>query len=208
MVLAAVPAGEARAGTQVDAAVEALRSAPIYNAPKAELGLSSADQSRVARAIAQDEPGPLYIAVLPDSARAETGGDTTELVRELGTGLRRPGTYVVLAGRQLGAASTLLASGEAGRLAGEAVDAHRGEGSAAVLTDLVHRVAQARNESSGEDAAARAPAQAGRARSGSWVCRRRRRLRLRSLPAAPARDRRPGGAAAASLAGRPRQPGR
>jgi hypothetical protein len=151
MVLAAVPAGEARAGTQVDAAVEALRSAPIYNAPKAELGLSSADQSRVARAIAQDEPGPLYIAVLPDSARAETGGDTTELVRELGTGLRRPGTYVVLAGRQLRAASTLLASGEAGRLAGEAVDAHRGEGSAAVLTDLVHRVAQARNESSGED---------------------------------------------------------
>jgi hypothetical protein len=37
MVLAAVPAGEARAGTQVDAAVEALRSAPIYNTPKAEL---------------------------------------------------------------------------------------------------------------------------------------------------------------------------
>jgi hypothetical protein len=70
MVLAAVPAGDARAGTQVDAAVEALRSAPLYNAPEAELGLSSADQSRVARAIAQDEPGPLYIAVLPDSARA------------------------------------------------------------------------------------------------------------------------------------------
>jgi hypothetical protein len=149
MVLAAVPAGEARAGTQVDAAVEALRSTPLYDAPKAELGLSSADRSRVARAIAQEQPGPVYIAVLPDSARAETGGDTNELVREIATALRRPGTYVVLAGRQLRAASTLLAAGEAGRLAGDAVDAHRGEGSGAVLADLIHRVAEARNHERG-----------------------------------------------------------
>jgi hypothetical protein len=151
VVLAAVPAGGARAGTQVDAAVEVLRSAPIYNAPQAELGLSTVDQNRVERAIAQDEPGPVYIAVLPDSARAETGGDTNELVREIGTTLRRPGTYVVLAGRQLRAASTLLASGEAGRLAREAIDAQRREGSGAVLTDLVHRVAQARDANSGKD---------------------------------------------------------
>jgi hypothetical protein len=139
----------AQAGPQVDAAVQALGSTPIYGAPGAQLGLSSADRSRVERAIAQDEPGPLYIAVLPDSARDETGGDTNELVREIATVLRRPGTYVVLAGRQLRAASTLLAAGEAGRLAGDAVSAHRGEGSGAVLADLVHRIAQARNDDRG-----------------------------------------------------------
>jgi hypothetical protein len=139
----------AQAGPQVDAAVQALGSTPIYSAPGAQLGLSSADRSRVERAIAQDEPGPLYIAVLPDSARDETGGDTNELVREIATVLRRPGTYVVLAGRQLRAASTLLAAGEAGRLAGDAVSAHRGEGSGAVLADLVHRIAQARNDDRG-----------------------------------------------------------
>ena len=90
--------------------MQALGSTPIYSAPGAQLGLSSADRSRVQRAIAQEQPGPLYIAVLPDSARAETGGDTNELVREIATALRRPGTYVVLAGRQLRAASTLLAA--------------------------------------------------------------------------------------------------
>jgi hypothetical protein len=149
LVLAAVLPGVARAGSQLDATVQALRSAPIYSAPNAELGLSSADQGRVERAIARDEPGPIYIAVLPDSARAEAGGDTTELVREIGTSLRRPGTYVVLAGGQLRAASTLLARGEAGRSAGKALEAHRGEGATAVLTDLVHRVAQARKSDSG-----------------------------------------------------------
>ena len=128
----------------MDAAVQALGSTPIYSAPGAQLGLSSADRSRVERAIAQEQPGPFYVAVLPDSARAETGGDTNELVREIGTTIRRPGTYVVLAGRQLRAGSTLLASGEAGRLAGDAVDAHRGEGAGVVLADLVHRVAEAR----------------------------------------------------------------
>jgi hypothetical protein len=144
-VLAVLAPSVATAGSQVDAAVQALRSAPIYSAPNAELGLSSADQSRVERAIARDEPGPIYIAVLPDGARAETGGDTTELVREIATELRRPGTYVVLAGRQLRAASTLLARGEAGRLASDSLEAHRGEGAASVLSDLVHRIAQARN---------------------------------------------------------------
>jgi hypothetical protein len=151
VVLAGVLAGVARAGAQVDATVQALRSAPLYSAPKAELGLSSADQSRVERAIAQDEPGPMYIAVLPDRARAETGGDTTELVRAIGTSLRRPGTYVVLAGRQLRAGSTLLPRGEAGRLAAKALEVHRGDGAAAVLADLVHRVAQARKGDSGGD---------------------------------------------------------
>ena len=84
----------AQAGPQVDAAVQALGSTPIYSAPGAQLGLSSADRGRVERAIAQEEPGPLYIAVLPDSARAETGGDTNELVREIATALRRPGTRI------------------------------------------------------------------------------------------------------------------
>jgi hypothetical protein len=64
LVLAAVPAGEARVGTQVDAAVEALRSTPLYNASTAELGLSSADHSRVERAIAQEQPSPVYINLL------------------------------------------------------------------------------------------------------------------------------------------------
>jgi hypothetical protein len=148
-VLVAVAPSVARAGAEVDAAVQALRSAPVYSAPNAQLGLSSDEKAEVERAIAREEPGPVYIAVLPDSARAETGGDTSELVREIGTQLRRPGTYIVLAGRQLRAASTLLPRGEAGRLASDALEAHRGEGPAAVLGDLVHRVAQARTGDGG-----------------------------------------------------------
>ena len=95
VVLAGVLAGVARAGSQVDATVQALRSAPLYSAPKAELGLSSAEQSRVERAIAQDEPGPMYIAVLPDRARAETGGDTTELVRAIAESAYKRGARFV-----------------------------------------------------------------------------------------------------------------
>lgn len=144
LALAALPAGVARAGAQVDAAVHALGSGPVYSAPSAQLALSDVDRARVERAISRDQSGPIYIAVLPDSARAETGGDTNELVREIGTQLRRPGTYVVIAGHQLRAASTLLERGEAGRLAGDALEAHRDEGTAAVLDDLVHRVALAR----------------------------------------------------------------
>src|SRR4051812_28824884 len=70
VTLGTIPAGVARAGAQLDAAVQALGSSPIYSAPGAQLGLSSAERGRVERAIAQDQPGPFYVAVLPDSARA------------------------------------------------------------------------------------------------------------------------------------------
>src|SRR4051812_49580239 len=94
MALGVIPAGVARAGSQVDAAVQALRSSPIYSAPGAQLGLSSADRSRVERAIAQEQPGPVYVAVLPDSARSETGGETNEPGRASGPTRTRPRPHV------------------------------------------------------------------------------------------------------------------
>jgi hypothetical protein len=158
LALAALPAGVARAGAQVDAAVHALESGPVFSAPNAQLALSDVDRARVERAISRDQSGPIYIAVLPDSARAETGGDTNEIVLEIGTQLRRPGTYVVIAGHQLRAASTLLARAQAGRLAADALEAHRDEGTAAVLGDFVHRVALART---GGDAGGSGPGRLG-----------------------------------------------
>ncbi len=59
VALGAFGAGVAQAGSQVDAAVQARGSAPIYSAPGAQLGLSSAERSRVERAIADEQPGPV-----------------------------------------------------------------------------------------------------------------------------------------------------
>src|SRR3954452_20420299 len=138
-------AATARAGERIDAAVAALQTRAVYVDPDADLKIGAAEQARLRAAIDTSNAGPVYIAILPLTAENETGGDPDGVLQALHDGLRRPGTYAVVVGRHFRAGSEgVLRPGVAGRLATEALDANRGQGVAATLTDFVHRVADAR----------------------------------------------------------------
>jgi hypothetical protein len=138
-------AANARAGERIDAAVAALQAGPVYVDPTAQLAIGGADQARLRAAIDSAGAGPVYIAILPLAAENETGGDPDGVLKALHDGLNRRGTYAVVVGRHFRAGSDgVLQSGVAGRLATEALNAHRGDGVTATLIDFVHRVAAAR----------------------------------------------------------------
>jgi hypothetical protein len=101
-----VLAAPASAGQQVDAAVAGLRSDPVYVAPDARNILDAAGADRVRRAIRDAGNGPVYVAVLPASARDEAGGSTGQLVSEIHAGLGENGAYAVVAGNQFRAGAT------------------------------------------------------------------------------------------------------
>ena len=138
-------AANAQAGERIDAAVAALQAGPVYVDPTAQLAIGSADQARLRAAIDSAGAGPVYIAILPLAAENETGGNPDGVLEALHNGLNRRGTYAVVVGRHFRAGSDgVLQPGVAGRLATEALKAHRGEGVTATLIDFVHRVAAAR----------------------------------------------------------------
>jgi hypothetical protein len=128
----------------VDEAVASLAADPVYVAADAEPSLSEAEQGSVRSAIRQSGAGPVYVAVVAPDAVNQAGGDPGALLREIATTVRRPGTYVLAAGTELRAASTLLRRGRAGELATAAASERRGDGLAAVLRDLIARVGEER----------------------------------------------------------------
>src|SRR3954447_13762561 len=145
-------AATARAGERIDAAVAALQTRAVYVDPDADLKIGAAEQGRLRAAIDTSNAGPVYIAILPLTAENEAGGDPDGVLQALHDGLRRPGTYAVVVGRHFRAGSEgVLRPGVAGRLATEALDANRGQGVAATLTDFVHRVADARQNGGSGD---------------------------------------------------------
>jgi hypothetical protein len=131
--VALVPA--AHAADVLGTAARALESNPVYVAPNAQ---EHVDAAQVRREIAKTNPGPLYVAVLPD-----TGGDPDQALRTLIDDLHRDGTYALIEGNHFRAASNTVKGG-AGDLATEAIDAHGGEGATATLVDFVDRVADRR----------------------------------------------------------------
>jgi hypothetical protein len=139
-------------GTLSEAA-GALRDTPVYVDPDAEQPLSDQEAEALKAAIRERGAGPLYVAVLPESATDEAGGDPSAALRELALSVGEPGTYAGVFGNTLRAGSAdVLDEGEAGRLATESVEAERGNGTAAVLNDFVRRVGEARaNGGSGGD---------------------------------------------------------
>jgi hypothetical protein len=142
---ALVLTANAAAGAQIDAAVASLQTSPIYVDPTAELAIGGGDQARLRAAIDSSRAGPVYVAILPLAAENETGGNPDGVLRALHDRLQREGTYAVVVGRHFRAGSDgVLQQGVAGRLATEALDAHRGEGVTPALIDFVHRVAAAR----------------------------------------------------------------
>jgi len=145
-VLALAAAPTAGAATAIDRAVAELKKDPVYVDPSAEERISRADEKRLEREIRTARAGQVYIVLLPDSA----GNDPAQVLRTIHNRLHRDGTYAGVVGNHFLALSSTLASGEAGRLATDAIDAHRGDGVTATLVDFVHRVADARNGSSGD----------------------------------------------------------
>jgi len=146
---ALVAAPSAAAAGIVDTAAQELRTDPVYVDPAARDTLSRSDELRVEDAIETADAGPVYVVVLPESAAREAGGDPTETLRAIAVKLHRRGTYAGVIGNHFRALSNVLPAGEAGKLATEAIDAHRSDGVAATLVDFVDRVADARSGGSG-----------------------------------------------------------
>jgi hypothetical protein len=144
LAAALVAAPTAAAGPIVDRAVQALSTNPVYVDPQAELA-PNLDSSRIRQEIDTAGAGPVYVAVLPRSAESEEGGNPDGVLQAIHDGLGRRGTYAVIVGPHFRAGSDgVLQEGVAGRLATDALDAHRSDGATAVLVDLVDRVADAR----------------------------------------------------------------
>ena len=136
-------AAPAHAQDVLETAAQALRNSPVYVAPDAERALSSGEQARLRELIADSGAGPMYIAVLPASARDQAGGDPTAALQEIARDLREPGVYAGVIGDSFRAGS-IGAGVPASDLARESLDAKAADGTYAVLADFVRRVGDAR----------------------------------------------------------------
>src|SRR4051812_21787634 len=144
-MLALAFAGSATAGPIVDRAATALQSNPVYVDPAAEKSITAAQAERLRTEIETTGHGPIYIAVLPNAALNEAGGDAVGVADELARQLGNPGVYAVVAGGHFRSLSTDLGRGKAGKLAAQSFDAHHDDGIAATLSDFVDRVGAERS---------------------------------------------------------------
>jgi hypothetical protein len=134
-------------GTLADAA-RALETDPIYVDESAERALTGSEVSRLRDQIGERGAGPMYVVVLPESARDEAGGDPTAALREIAQELREPGTYAGVIGDSFRAGSVGV-DVPASELARESLDARGTDGTFAVLSDFVQRVGEARSGGGG-----------------------------------------------------------
>jgi hypothetical protein len=132
--LALAPA--ALAADPVTEATQALRTDPVYQAPRAELALRPAQLDEL-RTHIRDSGAPVYVAILPAAA-----GDPVRVLSSVAPGSGRAGVFAVVVGRTLRAASNTEAKGTAGAEATAAFQAHHGQGLLRVLEDFVDRSAR------------------------------------------------------------------
>jgi hypothetical protein len=152
--LLAVPgaAAQVTASSALERAADALRSDTVYVDPQAERTISAPQAESLRRRIREAGAGPVRIAILPAEAADAAGGDPDQALRELALAVGEPGTYGAVIGSSFSAGATagVLPRGEAGRLAAQALDGRRAQGTSAVLSDFVGRVAQARRTGASE----------------------------------------------------------
>jgi hypothetical protein len=98
VVPAAAQTTVAPPASDIGQAASALRSDPVYVAGGSEDLLASDDADRLRQEIPRANAGPVYVAVLPASARRAAGGDPEAVVRQLAGQLGRRGTYAVVVG--------------------------------------------------------------------------------------------------------------
>src|SRR5688500_19076314 len=75
LAIALAVAAPAHAQGALSEAAQALRDSPVYVDPDAERALNDGEVQRLRKLIADTGAGPMYVAVLPESARDEAGGD-------------------------------------------------------------------------------------------------------------------------------------
>ena len=136
-VLALLAVATAQAATVVDRAARCLEDQPVCVDRRATDILDASAEQELTQRIERSGAGPIYVAVLPESA-----GSADALLRQLHSSLGRRGTYVLVAGSRLRAASD---DQPVGPIANEAARQNRGEGAQAVLDDFVDRVAESRD---------------------------------------------------------------
>jgi hypothetical protein len=139
-------------GDTLAEAAAALRSNPVYVDPRAERAISAAEARRLRERISAADAGPLYLAILPESAADAAGGDPDQAIASLARRVDEPGTYVGLIGDALRAGATsrrILPRGEAGRLAADALRDRGDAGTLPVLLHLVDRIGRARADVAG-----------------------------------------------------------
>src|SRR5262249_43950148 len=134
---AAAPAAAAEQGDPIARAAAALRSGRIYMDPAARVKLSSAQVRALPRQIATSAPRRIFVAVLPDSARAAAGGTVAGVGAALERQVGRPGIYAIIVGSRFEAGSNVMPGGEAASLASVSFAGHRSQGPFAVLTNFV-----------------------------------------------------------------------
>jgi hypothetical protein len=138
LVLLAAPAA---AAGYVDAAAAGLRADHVYVDPGATAIVSEQGERQLQDRV-QRTGDPIFVAVLPATARMEEGGTTEGLGRAIAAKVDRPGAYLVVAGNQWAAAGL---NGRAVTLAGQAFDAN-GSNAQAALEQWVDGVAAAARE--------------------------------------------------------------
>jgi hypothetical protein len=143
LALSLIAVAPAHAQGRLSEAARALRGSPVYVDRDAERALSDSETTRLRNVITENRAGPMYVAVLPASARDEAGGDPSAALREIAEELREPGTYAGVIGDSFRAGS-LGVNVPASELARQSLDAHASDGTFAVLEDFVRRVGYAR----------------------------------------------------------------
>ena len=87
----------------------------------------------------------MYVAILPERVVSEAGGSVDGALDELQRRVGREGTYALVAGRRFRAGSTAgVPEGATAEAADAALQAHRGEGLAAILLDFTDRMGDVR----------------------------------------------------------------
>jgi hypothetical protein len=132
------------AAATVAEVAEKLRQDLVYRDPNAEMRIST-DQLL---AKVKEAGTPIYIAILPTDARAETGNDYRKLTVEVAQAVGLPGTYMVISGRQYGTGNVgdTLPDGRATALARQAISDNPDNPEAALLQFVDGVSAAARNE--------------------------------------------------------------
>jgi hypothetical protein len=151
LLLIAPPA--AHAGELVDSAVAALATDNVYVDPDASPTLTAAEADELRARIDSAGAAPMYVAVMPEAIKQEAGGSAGEALRQIGLGLDRPGTYVLVAGRniQAGATEGILPAGAAPAARDDAI-AEGGGDLSTILLGMADGIGEARNgESTAEE---------------------------------------------------------
>src|SRR5690349_3409872 len=99
LALALVPVPAASAQDTIGDAARSLSLDPVYVDPAADRALTPDEAKELRHKISSSDAGPVYVAVLPESAKEAGGGSAQGVAQAIAQKLGRPGTYAVVAGR-------------------------------------------------------------------------------------------------------------